>query len=176
MTQRLSGGACFSTLLSQVDVFFTADTMYRQPEWVVGQSSGGDASFPLKQGNRNGTVYVNGASPFKSDTMVQGSGYSGSLSVFKRAIPPALHGEKAIQRRIARGSHGNGVRAASSSGELTSRRRSLAIGKNARRVGLKLGEPSQYRSNGPIPRKQALARVRGGGTVAPPKKGAYQRF
>jgi hypothetical protein len=111
---------------------------------------------PIKQGNRNGTIYVNGGSAFKPPTMTQGSTYTNSIKVFKK-------------------NSGGGQNTYSSS-DVTAQRRRIAIGKSATRQGLVSGQPSQYRSNGPIPRKQALARARGGGAVAPPKKGAYQQY
>ena len=107
-----------------------------------------------KQVNRNGIVYTRGGSAFKPSTMTQGSTLSNNIKVFKSKA-------------------GGGTNSFSSS-DVTAQRRRIAIGKNATRLGIPSGKPSQYKSNGPIPRKQALARVRGGGSVAPPKKGLYK--
>ena len=111
---------------------------------------------PLKQVNRNGMMWVTGASPFKPPTMSQGGTYFNSIKVYK--------------------SKGGGVKNWYSSSDVTAHKRNMAIGKNATRLGLKNGQPSQYRSNDRAVRNSAVARVRGGGAVAPAKKGAYQRY
>lgn len=104
--------------------------------------------------NRNGIVYTSGGSAFKPNTMSQGSILSNNIKVFRNKA-------------------GGGMNTFASS-DVTAQKRRIAIGKNATRLGIASGKPSQYKSNGPIPRKQALARVRAGGCVAPPKKGLYK--
>ena len=109
--------------------------------------------MPLKQVNTNGIVYVRGASAFKPPTMTQGSAYSSAARVY----------------RLNAGGGQNSY----ASSDVTAQRRRIAIGKNATRFGMPNGRPSQFKSNGRMPAKQALSRVRGGGCVPPPKKGAY---
>lgn len=106
-----------------------------------------------RQVNRNGIVYTSGGSAFKPITMSQGS-----------TIPNA----KKVYKNNAGG--GGGWFASS---DVTAQKRRIAIGKNLSGINLPDGTPSQFKSNGPIPRKQALARVRSGGCIAPPKKGFY---
>jgi hypothetical protein len=101
-------------------------------------------------------VWVNGASAFKPNTMSQGGTYFNSVKVYK--------------------SKGGGGKTWYDSSDVTAQKRRVAIGKNATRYGLVSGQPSQWKSNGTTYRNNALARVRGGGAVAPPKKGAYQKY
>ena len=127
------------------------------------------ASFavPVKQVNRNGVVYVQGASAFKPPTMVQGGTYFGSV----RAYRSAMGRRKPLQVEPAKmGGHPIPHYDAS---DVIARRRRIAIGKNATRFGLKNTEPSQWKSNGRTVRNSRLARARSGGSVAPKKKGAY---
>ena len=55
------------------------------------------------------------------------------------------------------------------SSDVTEQRRRMAIGKNARRLGLSQGQPSAYAIANV---NTAIRRVRSGGSVAPAKKGA----
>ena len=56
---------------------------------------------------------------------------------------------------------------------MTAERKKLAIGRNKARVGIKHGEAISYASRNANDVKSALTKVRGGGSVAPAKKGFY---
>jgi len=56
--------------------------------------------------------------------------------------------------------------------DVTAQRRRMAIGKNARRLGLSQGQPSAYAIANVNTVNTAIRRVRSGGSVAPAKKGA----
>ena len=126
-------------------------------------------AVPVKQVNRNATVYVNGASAFKPSTMVQGGTYFGSVKAYQRSISapdPHFRGSAKWKQKTT-----GGVSSHDAS-SVIDRRKRIAIGKNATRYGLVHNQPSQFRSNGRTERNSALSRVRSGGCVAPKKKGA----
>ena len=126
-------------------------------------------AVPVKQVNRNATVYVNGASAFKPATMVQGGTYVGSVEVYRRSI--AAQNRQFVGSAKWRQKRTGGV-TSHDAGSVIARRKQIAIGKNATRQGLLNNQPSQFRSNGRTERNSAIARVRSGGCVAPKKKGA----
>ena len=100
----------------------------------------------------NKNVYYAGSSPFKPETMSQGS---------------LLTNSKHIYSKKGRGG-GN-----SSSSDITAKKRILAIGKNTTRIGISQGSTSSYASINKHDVKSALTKVRGGGTVSPAKKGFH---
>jgi hypothetical protein len=60
-----------------------------------------------------------------------------------------------------------------SSSSITARRKAIAIGKNKYRHGVNPGAASSYATINSNDVKSALTKVRGGGSVAPAKKGFY---
>ena len=104
------------------------------------------------QANNNGLVYAKGGSAFKPNTMAQGSLITNATTVYAN--------------KAGGGKNWYG------SGDYTAQKRRIAIGKNHNRIGVAKGEPSGHKSTDSHSRNSALARVRGGGAVAPKKKGA----
>ena len=102
--------------------------------------------------NNNGIVYEKGGSAFKPNTMAQGSMITNATTVYANRA--------------------GGGQNWFASGDYTAQKRRIAIGKNHNRIGVPNGAPSTYKSTDSHSRNSALARVRGGGSVAPKKKGA----
>lgn len=100
----------------------------------------------------NAITKTSGGSPFKPSTMSQGSMLSNALMVYSR--------------------EGGGGKNWYDSSDVTAQRRRMAIGKNARRLGLSQGQPSAYAMANVNTVNSAVRRVRSGGAVAPPKKAA----
>ena len=107
------------------------------------------------QANNNGIVYSKGSSGFKPANMSQGSMITNSTAVYNN--------------------NAGGGSGWFSSSDVIAQKRRIAIGKSQNRVGIPDGQPSTYKSTEGNSRKSALARVRGGGAVAPPKKGAQKK-
>ena len=127
--------------------------------------------IPLKQVNRNGIVYVNGASAFKPATMTQGGAYFGSAKAYLSSISAQKPIRDTYLRQVAYKQSQGGTSSHDGS-SVAARRRRIAVGKNATRFGLSDGQPSQFKSNGRSERNSVLARARSGGSIAPKKKGA----
>lgn len=90
-----------------------------------------------------------GSSPFKPSTATQGS-----ISTIDSFI---------LNRNKYSGDK--------SSSSITAEKKAIAIGKNKIRLGIKQGIESSYASSNSNDVKAALTKVRGGGYVAPAKKG-----
>ena len=103
----------------------------------------------------NKQSFYSGGSPFKPSTMTQGSFLTNSKNAFD------------TQTKTCGGMNN------CSSGEIIAMKRRQAIGKNSARVGYSDMEPSSYASGNKNDVKSALSKVRGGGYVAPAKKGFY---
>ncbi len=103
--------------------------------------------------NNNGIVYQKGGSAFKPNTMAQGSMITNATAVYSNQ-------SRASQNKFSSGD------------DYIAQKRRIAIGKNHNRVGVTNGAPSSNKSTDSHYRNSALARVRGGGSVAPKKKGA----
>jgi hypothetical protein len=99
----------------------------------------------------NGYTYFRGGSPFKPNTMTQGSilPSSNQLFIYKKSYNDAS--------------------------SVIEKNKRIAIGKNRGRVGLSQGMPSSYASVNKNTVKHAVAMIRGGGSVSPPKKGFYYK-
>lgn len=102
--------------------------------------------------NNNGFVYAKGGSAFKPNTMAQGSMITNATAVYAN--------------KAGGGKNWYGA------SDYTAQKRRIAIGKNHNRIGVANGQPSGNKSTDSHYRNSALARVRGGGAVAPKKKGA----
>ena len=101
--------------------------------------------------------------------MVQGGTYVGSVEIYRRSI--AAQDQHFVGTAKWKQKRTGGV-TSHDAGSVIARRKRIAIGQNASRHGIANGKPSQFRSNGRTERNSTLARVRGGGCVAPKKKGA----
>jgi len=116
---------------------------------------------PIK--NNGSTTAVRGL-PFKPNTMTQGNSFSQNRSMFAHAITdtrnqPNIKNKKFLQTPI-------------SSSQRIQLLKSKAIGKSSMKQGLPTDATMSFRSQDRHYRNSSLARVRGGGAVAPPKKGA----
>ena len=101
--------------------------------------------------NDNGYTYVSMGTPFKPATMTQGSSLTNAKHVY-------------LQKA------GGGKNFYDASDVIAQKRR-MAVGKNTTRVTVPNGNPSSNSNFVNNDVKSALAKVRGGGAVAPPKKG-----
>ena len=130
------------------------------PEQHLPYSFVGPASIPTRQHINNGYTEVQGGMPFKPDTMTQGDEYARARKTYARDA-------------------GGGQNWFSSSQHLELKKIN-AIGKGSRRLvskvdlatGVRTAPMMSFRSQERNSRNSALARVRGGGSVAPKKKGA----
>ena len=100
-------------------------------------------------GRNNGYTYYNGGSPFKPNTMTQGS------------ILP-----KSNQSYIYKHSYND-------ASTVIERKKRIAIDKNRTRIGIYQGMPSSYASANKNTANHAVRMLRGGGSVSPAKKGYY---
>mgnify|MGYP001362717528 CR=1 FL=1 len=99
----------------------------------------------------NGQTNVPMGTPFKPATMNQGSVLTNAKHVY-----------------LQKGGGGANFYDAS---DVIAQKRRMAIGKNTTRVTVPMGQPSSNANFVQNDVKSALAKVRGGGAVAPPKKG-----
>jgi len=97
----------------------------------------------------NGYTFYYGGSPFKSNTMEQGSD-----------IINSKHG---FVGHYIKNSVGD-------SSDVIAKKRRLAVGKNFGRQGVLQGAPSSYASSNNNDVKHTLSKARSGGYVSPPKK------
>jgi hypothetical protein len=104
----------------------------------------------------NGITNVVMGSPFKPNTMTQGSEQSNALHSY-------LNNAGAIKHKKTWG-HG--------AEEYTFYKKIQAIGKVATKDGLSANSPLSYKSIDRTSRNSAIVRCRSGGCVAPKKKGA----
>ena len=106
--------------------------------------------------NNGATTVING-SPFKPNTMTQGSDLSNVLRSYDTDSGSVKKGNK---------SWGHG------SSEYTTYKKIQAVGKTANKIGLPINSVLSYKSTELLSRKSAVVRCRSGGCVAPKKKGA----
>jgi hypothetical protein len=99
----------------------------------------------------NKYAFYAGSSPFKPNTMAQGSMTTNAKHVY-----------------VKKGGYGQN---SSDSSVVIAQKRRIAIGKNTTRLGIQQENISSYASGNKNTVNSAIARVRGGGSVAPPKKG-----
>ena len=135
----------------------------------------GFASIPLKQNIPNNQSSVEMGMPFKPTTMTQGNVFSMARAAYNKDInrnvndigkgnvpfnSPSIHKKKWI-----------GASASRTSSEHSNLRTIAATGKSSTN---RLPAPQTFSFSGPdqTTMKTALARCRGGGCVAPKKKGA----
>lgn len=127
-------------------------------------STVGAASIPLKQINNNGYTRSEMGMPFKPSTMTQGSEFSaGRAGYINKVTRRHDYKDSAYSKNKA---------PPTSSSQLIASRRIRAIGKSSTKQGLPSNAALSYRSQDNSFRNSSLRRVRGGGSVAPKKKGA----
>ena len=117
-------------------------------------STVGPPSIPMRQHINNGFTRVRMGMPFKPSTMSQGSTFSNARQAY---IKDAGGGQNW-----------------NSSSDYIRLRKINAIGQSSTKQGLARFAPMSFRSQDRTFRNSALARVRGGGCVAPKKKGAIR--
>tara|TARA_Y100001958_G_C21246891_1_gene577711 strand:- start:27 stop:458 length:432 start_codon:yes stop_codon:yes gene_type:complete len=126
-------------------------------------STVGAASIPLKQINNNNFTRTVMGIPLKPETMTQGSEFSRARAKFIHT--PVRH------YRYKNSAYSKNKAAPVSSSQLIESRRMKAIGRsstNHQKTAM------SWSSQDNTFRNSALARVRGGGSVAPKKKGALE--
>lgn len=126
-------------------------------------STVGAASIPLKQINNNGFTRTVMGIPLKPDTMTQGSEFARARAKFIHT--PVRHYE------YKNSAYSKNKAAPVSSSQLIETRRMKAIGKSSTNY---LPTKMSWSGQDTTFRNSALARVRGGGSVAPKKKGALE--
>jgi hypothetical protein len=127
----------------------------------------GPASFSLKQINNNAQTNAYMGMPFKPATMTQGSEFAlGRQGYINDVGFPSGSQQYIQQTQYAKKKKFN-----NSSGEQTNKRKMTAIGKSSIN---KFNNNNLMAFSGPdnATVNTALAKCRGGGCVAPPKKGA----
>lgn len=97
-----------------------------------------------------------GGSPFKPNTMAQGSMITNNKHVYVKK--------------------GGGGQNSYASSDIIAQKRRIAIGKNTTRLGIQEGTITSYTSFDKNTVNSAIAKVRGGGAVAPPKKKMNNTF
>lgn len=139
----------------------------------------GPASYPIKQTTINGLTSAVNGSPFKPDTMTQGSAFSNSRLIYKKTqdinrASTILKFSKTTGTKLSAYSLNKSI--PSSSSQHIQSRRARAVGKSSiittrdtprdTTMGYKNYDKNDVRS--------AISRTRGGGSVAPKKKGAIR--
>jgi hypothetical protein len=132
----------------------------------------GPASFSLKQINNNAETRAYMGMPFKPATMTQGSDFAmGRHEYIKDSGNPKI-GENVVSGR----SYGNSKKKFNnSSGEQTNKRKMIAIGKssiNKSSINKNNNNLMAFSAADNTTVNSALNKCRGGGCVAPKKKGA----
>ena len=123
----------------------------------IQSQTSGPASFSLKQINNNAQTHAYMGMPFKPATMTQGSDFAMGRQGYINDI-------YIQQTLLAKKKKFN-----NSSGEQTNKRKMTAIGKSSVNQNNNL---MAFSGSDNATVNTALAKCRGGGCVAPPKKGA----
>lgn len=125
----------------------------------------GPTSFPLKQINNNAQTKAYMGMPFKPSTMTQGSDFAIGRQGFINNVGYPSGSEQFIQQtQYAKKKKFN-----NSSGEQTNKRKMTAVGKSSVNTNNNL---MTFSASDNATVNSALAKCRGGGCVAPKKKGA----
>lgn len=145
------------------------------PEQHLPYSFVGPPSIPTKQHLNNGMTTAYMGMPFKPDTMTQGSDFSRARRLYSRVDTFRTSGS------LDRTNHNTTQhlptqKQFTSSDQRIAMRKMGAIGKSSMKQGLHRNAPFSFRSQERNSRNTALAKVRGGGTVAPKKKGAIENM
>lgn len=125
----------------------------------------GPASFSLKQINNNAQTQAYMGMPFKPATMTQGSDFALGRQAYINDIGYPSGSQQYIQQtQFAKKKKFN-----NSSGEQTNKLKMNAVGKSSINRNKEL---MAFSGSDNTTVNSALAKCRGGGCVAPPKKGA----
>lgn len=131
----------------------------------IPSETSGPASFSLKQINNNAETKAYMGMPFKPATMTQGSDFAMGRQGYINDIGYPSGSQQYIQQtQYAKKKKFN-----NSSGEQTNKRKMNAIGKSSVNRNNNL---MAFSASDNATVNSALAKCRGGGCVAPPKKGA----
>ena len=134
---------------------------------IFTSTKGNQTTFPRKQVNNNGVTSAKSGMPFKSQHMTQGNDFS-----LHRKAYNEFNTKENIEKAMKKGNMfmvNKGIAPFSSSSSYIERRKQQAIGKGSRTSN---GVSMSFKNSEPYSRKTALAKARGGGSVAPKKKGA----
>ena len=138
---------------------------------VIIQNVHTNASFPLKQYNNNKITNVQGGMPFKPDNMTQGNDFTMGRQVY--ISNSIIDINKDVMRNPPSSKVGLGLKKFNqSAGEHISARKMNAVGKSSLNRQTSQQTPMSFSSKDQNLVNSALSRVRGGGCVAPKKKGA----
>ena len=131
----------------------------------IPSETSGPASFSLKQINNNAQTQAYMGMPFKPATMTQGSDFALGRQCYINDIGFPSGSQQYIQQtQFAKKKKFN-----NSSGEQINKRKMTAIGKSSINKNQNL---MAFSGSDNTTVNTALAKCRGGGCVAPPKKGA----
>ena len=141
------------------------------PEQHLPYSFVGPASIPTRQHHNNGVTTAYMGMPFKPDTMTQGSDFSRARRLYSRVDTFKTTGSLGKNNSNST-PHLPVQKQFTSSDQRIAMRKMAAVGKSSMKQGMLRSAPLSFRSQERNSRNTALAKVRGGGTVAPKKKGA----
>ena len=113
--------------------------------------------------NNNGVLTSYMAMPFKPNTMTQGSEFTNSRNIYVESVQNVNTTTNTRSNLISN----NGWL---SSDSYIQRKKARAVGKSSTKQGLPRDAPLSYKNTAKNIRNSSLARVRGGGCVAPKKK------
>ena len=117
------------------------------------------SSFPIKQINNNGISTATRGMPFKSTNMTQGNTFSMSRAYYTKSFN---------KDDVVLNAYSKNKAIPVSSSQYISKRKAKAIGKSS----LLYSGGLKYKNDNNNSVNSALSKVRGGGCVAPKKKGA----
>lgn len=145
---------------------------------------GGPPGFPQKQALNNGQTNAEMGMPQKYAGADGGSSFAAGRRAFlsrpvnafrltnlTNASPGWTKSQVTINGHTIGTSNGKS-KVVVSADQHIQRKKNNAVGKGSTKVGLPLGAPMSFGNVDNTSRKNALSRVRGGGSVAPAKKGA----
>jgi len=131
----------------------------------IPSETSGPASFSLKQINNNAETRAYMGMPFKPATMTQGS----EFAIGRQGYINDIGYPSGSQQYIQQTQYAKKKKFNNSSGEQTNKRKMNAIGKSSVNRNNNL---MAFSASDNATVNSALAKCRGGGCVAPPKKGA----
>ena len=131
----------------------------------IPSETSGPASFSLKQINNNAQTKAYMGMPFKPATMTQGS----EFAIGRQGYINDIGYPSGSQQYIQQTQYAKKKKFNNSSGEQTNKRKMNAIGKSSVNRNNNL---MAFSASDNATVNSALAKCRGGGCVAPPKKGA----
>ena len=134
---------------------------------IFTSTKGNLTSFPRRQVNNNGITNSKSGMPFKSQHMTQGNTFSMNRKAYNE-----IDTKENIANAMKKGNMfmtNKGIAPFSDSSSYIQRRKQQAIGKSSKTTD---GTSMTYKNSEIYSAKTAIAKARGGGSVAPKKKGA----